>query len=459
MEGIPQNYRKAGFNVASGLQRRIENVISTRSPMKTVHSVPHNCRMKGMPRSRLVCAFVALIFSLSYRSLRGKVLEEHMRTISQVVLDPIRVISLFVHAQRLYITSNDRIVFVSFSCLDKSVLLGATCSLVSIWCVFAPVVRIQSPTISRPCGSHRGWLGRATWMDDPSLGEGDTRPRVRYRVIELVDPSSIMATPEERRLLTKSLVRLTLLLVLVGTAIALTGVLHGLRHPEDWLQWFEDNPKEGAGVFILGYTISTVLLVPGVIFNLFAGMAFSLLWGSFCTWVGTVLGQTLAFLTARYLLRELVVSLTSERYRAWSAVDEAISRESWKVVSLLRLSIVMPYNFLNYMLGASSVGFVPYTVASALGVIPSTILFVYIGSITRDIGRVLSGDVPVAGPLGLFVGIVGVAILLGVAWHIARITKSAISDVMGKDLDHVLEEERGDEGGLEEEGVALTTIS
>lgn len=92
-----------------------------------------------------MCTFVPLNFFLSYRSLRGKVLEEHMRTISQLALDRIRAISLFVHAQRLYITSNDRIAFVSFSCLDKSVLLGATCSLVSIWFVFAPVVRTPSP--------------------------------------------------------------------------------------------------------------------------------------------------------------------------------------------------------------------------------------------------------------------------------------------------------------------------
>lgn len=277
-------------------------------------------------------------------------------------------------------------------------------------------------------------------------------------VVEEIDQAPTMATPEERRRLTKSLVRLTLLLVLVGTAIALTGLLHGLQHPDDWLQWFEDNPREGAGVFILGYTVSTVLLVPGVIFNLFAGMAFSLWWGSFCTWVGTVLGQTMAFLTARYLLRDLVVSLTSERYRAWNAVDEAISKESWKVVSLLRLSIVMPYNFLNYVLGASSVGFVPYTVASALGVIPSTILFVYIGSITRDISRVLSGEVSVAGPLGLFLAILGVVVLLGAAWYIAQIAKNAINEVMGKDLEHAMEE-AGENEGEEEEGVALIPMS
>lgn len=72
----------------------------------------------------------------------------------------------------------------------------------------------------------------------------------------------------------------------------------------------------------------------------------------------------------RYLLRELVVEQTVRRWPRWAAVDAALAREGWKLVLLLRLSPIVPWNILNYALAATGVGLMPYTLASAIAVIP-----------------------------------------------------------------------------------------
>lgn len=73
----------------------------------------------------------------------------------------------------------------------------------------------------------------------------------------------------------------------------------------------------------------------------------------------------------RYLLRDIVVDLTYSKYPKWGTIDQALAREGWKLVSLLRLSPIMPYNVLNYILSITGIGFVPFTVASAISESPA----------------------------------------------------------------------------------------
>src|SRR5207302_6285236 len=96
--------------------------------------------------------------------------------------------------------------------------------------------------------------------------------------------------------------------------------------------------------------------------------------------IGATLGATAAFLVGRYLARDWVAHRI-EANQKFKAIDQAVGREGGKIVLLTRLSPIFPFNLLNYAFGVTQVTLRSYFLASAVGMIPGTILYVYIGSV------------------------------------------------------------------------------
>lgn len=138
----------------------------------------------------------------------------------------------------------------------------------------------------------------------------------------------------------------------------------------------------GPVIFILVYIAAAVCFVPGSILTLGAGALFGVWWGSVYVSIGATLGATAAFLTGRYLARDWVGKKISHNPR-FSAVDRAVAQEGWKIVLLTRLSPVFPFALLNYGFGLTRVPLVHYVLASWVGMIPGTIMYVYIGSLVQ----------------------------------------------------------------------------
>lgn len=138
----------------------------------------------------------------------------------------------------------------------------------------------------------------------------------------------------------------------------------------------------GPVVFALVYAVATVLLVPGSVLTLGAGALFGLGRGFATVLAGATLGATLAFLVGRYFARDRVAAALRDK-KWFSAVDEAVAGEGWRVVLLTRLSPVFPFTLLNYAFGLTRVPLRGYVLASALGMIPGTLLYVYLGTLAR----------------------------------------------------------------------------
>jgi membrane protein DedA with SNARE-associated domain len=85
--------------------------------------------------------------------------------------------------------------------------------------------------------------------------------------------------------------------------------------------------------------------------------------------IGATLGSSLAFLIARYLLRERIKRALHKRPK-FKAVDEAVSEDGWRIVLLLRLSPLVPFNLQNYFFGITEIKFWQYMVATFVGIIP-----------------------------------------------------------------------------------------
>ena len=150
----------------------------------------------------------------------------------------------------------------------------------------------------------------------------------------------------------------------------------------DALVWIEGLGLWGPVWFVVIYAVATVLLVPGSIMTLGAGAIFGVVKGSVIASVAATAGAAAAFLTGRYLARGWVEKRI-EGHAAFSALNRAVADEGWKIVGLTRLSPIFPFTLLNYAFGVTHVRFWQYVLASWIGMIPGTVMYVYLGSLVR----------------------------------------------------------------------------
>jgi uncharacterized membrane protein YdjX (TVP38/TMEM64 family) len=148
------------------------------------------------------------------------------------------------------------------------------------------------------------------------------------------------------------------------------------------LAWIEQLGAWGQLLFVVIYVAATVLLIPGSALGLGAGAMFGVLRGSLLVSLASTLGATCAFLLGRYLARDWV-SKKIEGNPAFSVIDQAVARQGGKIVLLTRLSPVFPFTLLNYAFGLTRVSLRDYVLASWIGMLPGTVMYVYLGSLAR----------------------------------------------------------------------------
>lgn len=136
----------------------------------------------------------------------------------------------------------------------------------------------------------------------------------------------------------------------------------------------------GVLIFIVTYILATVALVPGSLLTMAAGFAYGPVGGFLVASPASVLAATAAFLLGRTLLRGWIQKKIARSAKG-RALYGAIGRNSLKLIVLLRLSPVIPFNMLNYTLGLSDVPLGRYIAASFIGMLPGTWLYVYLGSL------------------------------------------------------------------------------
>ena len=132
----------------------------------------------------------------------------------------------------------------------------------------------------------------------------------------------------------------------------------------------------GPVVFILLYAVGPAFLVPGLPFDLAAGVVFGPVWGTVYALVGATLGATVAFLAARTVGHDW----TEERLSGpLKKIKQGVDKGGWEFVAFVRLVPVIPFNLLNYALGLTRIRLVPYALASFVFMAPATAAYVYAG--------------------------------------------------------------------------------
>lgn len=165
----------------------------------------------------------------------------------------------------------------------------------------------------------------------------------------------------------------------IGCVAALWAVLPLAAWIEAFRSWVQTQGLLGHVVFAAVYALAAVALAPGSALTLAAGFAFGLA-GFPTVVIGATLGAGLSFLVGRHLARGWVARQVAGS-PMFGAIDKAIESEGWKIVGLMRLSPLVPFNLQNYFFGVTKVGFWPYLVTTFFGILPGTLLFVWIGSL------------------------------------------------------------------------------
>lgn len=208
-------------------------------------------------------------------------------------------------------------------------------------------------------------------------------------------------------------------LIVLSVAISFLPVTEWVKAFTDWIRHLGIT---GAFIFIGVYAVAAVLFLPGAIFTIAAGLVYGIIGGTAVALAGATLGAGLAFLVARYLLRARIEKFAKKNKR-FGAIDDAVGQQGWKIVGLLRLSPLIPFNVSNYFYGVTSIGFWPYLLASAIGMLPGTLLYAYLGAIGQ---AGLSGGKKGHSPLEwTFLGF-GLLATVAVTVFVSRVAKKAL---------------------------------
>ena len=182
----------------------------------------------------------------------------------------------------------------------------------------------------------------------------------------------------------------------------------------EWIEhfrlWILNLGVFGLGVFVLAYIVLTVMMAPVGLLSLMAGLAYGM-WGYPLVLASATLGATLAFVLGRYAFRDRVLRRINKDARL-SSLHGAVSAEGWRVVGLMRLSPIVPFSLQNYLFSITDIKLGPYILATAIGIMPGSALYVYIGSVGRGLGHTSSIQ-------WVFVGLSVLATAL-VAWFVAK---------------------------------------
>ncbi len=179
--------------------------------------------------------------------------------------------------------------------------------------------------------------------------------------------------------------------------------LTALKENRDSLMAFTDaNFGAAVGIFILTYVVVAGLSLPGaVILTLAGGFLFGGILATLFINIGATTGATLAFLAARYLLRDTV----EQKFGKWMGpFQEGFAKNAFSYLLTLRLIPLFPFFIVNLVSGLTRVNVGTYMLATAIGIIPGSFVYAYAG---RQLGTISSLR-EIASP-----NVIGAFVLLG----------------------------------------------
>ena len=178
------------------------------------------------------------------------------------------------------------------------------------------------------------------------------------------------------------------------------------------LNYTETHYTVAVALFILIYILQTTFSFPGgAILTLTGGFLFGSVMGTFFVNIGATVGATLAFLAARYLLRDWVERKFGDRL---GAIQSGFAQNAFSYLMTLRLIPAFPFFLVNLVSGLTRVNLGTYVLATSLGIIPGSFVFAFAG---RQLGTINSLSEIASPPVLLAFTLLGLLALMPIAYR------------------------------------------
>jgi uncharacterized membrane protein YdjX (TVP38/TMEM64 family) len=178
------------------------------------------------------------------------------------------------------------------------------------------------------------------------------------------------------------------------------------------LNYTESHYAIAVGTFILIYILQTTFSLPGgAILTLTGGFLFGSLMGTLFVNIGATIGATLAFLAARYILRDWVERKFGDRL---DTIQAGFAQNAFSYLMTLRLIPAFPFFLVNLVSGLTRVNLGTYVLATSLGIIPGSFVFAFAG---RQLGSINSLSEIASPPVLLAFSLLGLLALMPIAYR------------------------------------------
>ncbi|KAG1678481.1 hypothetical protein FOA52_014512 [Chlamydomonas sp. UWO 241] len=202
----------------------------------------------------------------------------------------------------------------------------------------------------------------------------------------------------------------------------------------------KEHPAQVIPLYMLANFAAPLAVLPGGPFQLLAGAIWGVPLGFAVTVPITFAAYVAAFVVGRRYLQARLTSTITANFPSFPAIQAAILSEGWSLVLMLRLSPVLPDSVMNYALSLTSVSLGVFCFATGSALIPWSLVYLYLGSASKDIVAMISGggskephgggDDPDADGgtdwVSLIAGGASLALAVGAVAYLARVVKKAV---------------------------------
>jgi uncharacterized membrane protein YdjX (TVP38/TMEM64 family) len=180
---------------------------------------------------------------------------------------------------------------------------------------------------------------------------------------------------------------LVLCVIIVVVALVVTYKDLILEVVATLLTWVQEHNTSGPFIILILTCCTVVCMGPYSVFALGSGYAFShafdhiakvLAVGTACVFIGAWCGANIAFVLGRFCCRKRVLKF-AEKKPILRAIDKVVLKEGLKLIILMRMSLLIPFNFSNYIFGCSAIKYWQFALGT-LGVLPLVCFLVYMGT-------------------------------------------------------------------------------
>ncbi|MDA0668025.1 MAG: TVP38/TMEM64 family protein [Planctomycetota bacterium] len=220
--------------------------------------------------------------------------------------------------------------------------------------------------------------------------------------------------------------KILLFMLVIGAALA-AWFLYLQDHLPEFMDWVRGQGLVGALIVGLVYVVATVLMIPGSLITLMIGAIYGPWLGTAVVSPASVVGATVAFLLGRSVFRSSIEQKMGDNPK-FSALTSAVEKEGLKIITLVRLSPIFPFSVVNYAFGLTRAKLSHYVLGSFAGMLPGTLMYVYLGAAVGDITKLASDGLGDTGTAGLLMKYGGLAATVVVTVFVTKAAKKALAE-------------------------------